>query len=117
MNVDLVNLIFLPIQPFVGHPERVAIVAALFFIAYALAFVRARKVHRPRAWPLLVPALLWTLFVPWEAYCKAGSYNIRVDLLVIWPILAIATLGGIATTLASRTEVRKNSRRYAEEDR
>ena len=115
--MDLMNLLFLPIQPFVGHPERVAVVAALCFIAFALVLLRARKGHRLRAWPLLVPTLLWTLFIPWEAYCKAGGHNIRVDLLLIWPMLVIATVGGIATTFKRQTESRRDTRQNAGQDR
>ena len=107
--MDLIKLFFLPIQPFVGHPERVAVVAALFFLAFVVVLILAKRVRRLRAWPLLVPTLLWTFFIPWEAYCKAGGYNIRVDLFLICPILLIATVGGIVASFKRETQTRRNT--------
>ena len=87
--------LYLPIEPFLWHPERIALVAALFFAAFVIALIQPKKHPRLNAWALLWPALFWGLFVPWEAYCKAGAYYIRVDLVLIYPLLVIVTIGGI----------------------
>ena len=49
MSMDPVHLFFLPIQPFVGHPERVAVVAVFFFMAYVAVLRLARKARRLRS--------------------------------------------------------------------
>ena len=89
--------IFFPIQPFVCHPERIAVVAALFFIAYFIVRSKRKSIGLDPK-PLLYPSICWTLFVPWEAYCKIQEYNIRVDLLLIYPLLMGATIAGIVKT-------------------
>lgn len=45
----------------------------------------------PRAW---VPALLWAAYAAWEALVlmKTPEADIRVDLLLIWPLLGVAML-------------------------
>jgi hypothetical protein len=75
-------------EPFVMHPERIAVVAALFLLGYAVLRWRGHL----RAWPLLVSAGAWGLWVPWELHCTAMGYNIRVDLLLLCPLLIWVTL-------------------------
>ena len=43
---------------------------------------------------LLVPALAWQVYAAWEwlVLVKTPEANIRVDLLIIWPLLALLTL-------------------------
>lgn len=57
--------------------------------------VGARYSHgrMPRA--TIVAAVLWALFAPWEWYCAVQRYNIRVDLMLIAPVLLVFTVGGI----------------------
>ena len=77
----------------VGRPLIILAGAALFYAAFFLlkrsAFGAAR---RPRA--LLVPAVLWTAYAAWEwlVLVRTPEANIRVDLLVIWPVLLIASI-------------------------
>ena len=46
----------------------------------------------PQANVFWVPALLWLVYAIWEWLVKVKSpdANIRVDLLLLWPVLAIA---------------------------
>jgi hypothetical protein len=37
--------------------------------------------------------------VPWEMYAKAMRYDIRVDLLVIYPVLFAVTVWGLIASL------------------
>jgi hypothetical protein len=75
---------------FVGKPLTIAAVAGLFFAGY-LALRRAApgRVHQPR-W-LLLAAAAWGLYAAWEwlVLTRTPDATIRVDLLVIWPLLAV----------------------------
>jgi len=97
--MNLLEWLFKPIQPFVWHPERIAAVACVLFIAFFVLL----SLRRFRSWPLLIPACVWGLFAVWEAYCKAQKYNIRVDLLLLYPILVVVTVWGVAMAFRSRT--------------
>lgn len=82
---------------FLGHPLRIASVAVVFFAA-------AWAVHRflasgpsVRTWPLLVTGGLWAATAAWEfaVYALSPEANIRVDLLLICPVLLIASIAAI----------------------
>jgi hypothetical protein len=92
------ELFFKPFEPFVFHPERIALLAALFVVAYGLLRWRGQV----RAWPMLVAAGAWASWAPWEAHAKAMDYNIRVDLLVICPLLAALTGLALVAAIWSR---------------
>ena len=62
--------------------------AVLFFTGY----LALRSSSRVRTWPLLVAAIAWGLWVPWEWHCKAMGYDIRIDLLVLCPMLLGVTV-------------------------
>jgi|GEM_PF-1508007 len=50
--------------------------------------------RRRRSWPLLLAAVLWIGYALWEAGVQwfTPEADIRVDLLVIYPLLAIVTV-------------------------
>jgi hypothetical protein len=85
------EIFFAPLQIFNGRPDRIAVVgiAILVFVAW-LYYVR-----RQVAWPAVPTAQLWFVFAVWEAYAKAAKWNIRVDLIIVWPVLLAATICGI----------------------
>jgi hypothetical protein len=87
---------------FVQHPERSALVAVLFLAIWLL--VRGRRGPRRRASALLLPAAAWGLYAGWEWTLTRWSptADIRVDLLVIIPLLCLATLLGIVMALRER---------------
>ena len=75
---------------FVGQPHNILAVAAAFLAAYlTLRFAAPRLARHPR--PLLIAALAWGLYAAWEwlIQIKTPEADIRVDLLVLWPALAI----------------------------
>jgi hypothetical protein len=88
VRIEDMRELFLPFQPFVSHPERIAVVAALFLLGYLALLLSGRF----RPWPLLAAAVAWGSWAPWERYCEAMGYNIRVDLLLLCPLLAAITL-------------------------
>ena len=48
----------------------------------------------PKSNVLWVPAAMWLAYAGWEwlVVVKSPEANIRFDLLVIWPVIALATL-------------------------
>jgi hypothetical protein len=82
----MLSVIFAPTYLFIGWPWIAGVVAAAFGGWYAT--------RRHRA--LLAMALLWSTYCLYEYGMKlrilcSGECNIRVDLLLIWPLLAVAS--------------------------
>jgi hypothetical protein len=78
-------------------PLLAVLIAAIFFALYFLSRTRAN----------LVAAILWLAYVPYEYAMKlrllcTGECNIRVDLLLIYPVLLAASLVGIAALFLRR---------------
>jgi hypothetical protein len=96
--MDPLKMFFAPIQPFVWHPERIAIVACILLLAYLML----RRVGRFRPRPILVSAVIWGAFALWEWYCKIQGYNIRIDLFLIYPVLIIVTVWSLIAGLRKR---------------
>jgi hypothetical protein len=90
-DMSFLQWIFLPIYPFINQPERIAVVAVLFLLGY----LALRSSSRFRAWPLLVAAIAWGLWAPWEWHCKEMGYDIRVDLLMLCPALLGVTVSAL----------------------
>ena len=75
---------------FVGKPMNILALAVLFLAAYlTLRFTVFGTNRHPRA--LLIAASAWAIYASWEwlVQIKTPEANIRVDLLVMWPVLAI----------------------------
>ena len=85
--MEMIQILFLPIQPFVQHPERIAIVSGIFCLWFLGAYLSNRKHMQFQHWLLLVCAIIWMLFAMWEVHCNVMGYDIRVDLLLIYPVL------------------------------
>lgn len=78
---------------FVGKPQNILIVAFAFLVGYlVLRFTAfgATRHHRP----LLIAATAWGLYSAWEwlVLIKTPGANIRVDLLAMWPVMAILSV-------------------------
>jgi len=75
---------------FVGKPLNILALAILFLAGYlALRFTALEISRHPRS--LLIATIAWGLYAVWEwlVQIRTPEANIRVDLLVIWPVLAI----------------------------
>ena len=70
---------------------------ALFVLYFVLPSLR-----RLRARALLIAAIAWGLYAPWEWYCKVKEYDIRVDMLLISPVLLVLTVWGLAASVKKR---------------
>jgi hypothetical protein len=82
------KIVFAPLMPFVSHPGRIAAVAVFFFSAGFLLTIWRRKI----IWGSYSAGVAWASFAAWEQHCVEMRYNIRVDLGVIYPILAAFTI-------------------------
>ena len=85
---------------FVHKPLNSLIVAVLFFVgSRVLGSTEFGQDRNPRV--LLVPAIAWALYAVWElaVMMRTPEANIRVDLLIIYPILAILSLWFIIKAL------------------
>lgn len=77
---------------FVGKPLTIAAVGAALAV---LSLVLRGRGRQPRM--LLVAACGWLLYAAWEylVLVRSPEANIRVDLLLIWPLLGILTAWGL----------------------
>ena len=80
----------------VHKPLNIALVAVLFGIGYLVRRVLGTG-SAPGAWWLLVAAAGWVLYAAWEwlVMTRTPEANIRVDLLLIWPVLLALSVWGI----------------------
>jgi hypothetical protein len=84
------EILFAPARFFVWHPERITLVAGLFFFASLWRFS-----SKGSAWPMFYAGIGWALFAMWELHCKNHGYNIRVDMFMIVPVLFVLTGWGL----------------------
>ena len=87
----------------VAQPARIAAVAAVLALLHAVLRRRAaRRGHRAPPWH--VAALAWALYAAWEWWVnhKTPDADLRVDLLVIWPVLALLMAHAAFRTLKPR---------------
>lgn len=93
----------------VAHPLHIFVVALIHFGLWAAIAMTAMR-GSPRGNVMWVPALLWLAYAAWEWLVGAVTLeaNIRVDLLLIWPMIAIVTLWAVVrTALAWRAARRR----------
>jgi hypothetical protein len=78
----------------VERPDLIFMLAGGFAAVAALALLgRIRRTPIAlRSWPCFAAALLWALYAIWEAALQGKGYNIRVDLLLIHPLLTLVSL-------------------------
>lgn len=76
----------------VGHPLGILLVALTLYATHLL--LHYKQTGQAKKWPpLLIAAIGWGLYAAWELLVNLVSpeANIRVDLLLIWPALALLT--------------------------
>ncbi len=83
----VMKVLYGPIQPFIWHPERAYFVAMGFAILWAVSVWHSEKFRRRIHVSMLSATLLWVLFGLNEYQAKAAGWNIRVDILLSWPVL------------------------------
>jgi hypothetical protein len=92
---------------FVQHPERSALVSGVFFAIWLVLWSRSGRGATLRDRGLLIPASAWLLYAGYEFVVNRASpeANIRVDMLLIIPLLLVLTIIGIVLAVrpASRS--------------
>jgi len=81
----------------VQQPAHILLVAAASLALWVFCGATIlRKV--PKANVLWAPAVLWLAYAGWEALvlAKTPEADIRVDLLLIWPLIGIVTLWAVS---------------------
>ena len=81
---------------FVGKPVNILAVAAVFLAGHIVLRAAGKAgghLHRPT----LMAAIAWLLYAGWEwlVQSRTPDANIRVDLLLIWPVLALLSAWAI----------------------
>jgi uncharacterized membrane protein YqhA len=85
------------------------LISLIFIVFFAVLYANYRVVL------YIVNSLLWTIYAVYEAMiysgvlCFGGCTN-RVDLLAIYSILLVATLGGITVFVHSLQKHKKNEK-------
>ena len=95
--MDLISVM----QWFVWRPDRILAVSFVLFMLYFGMCLLKGKRPSVRTRLLLVSAALWAVFAGWESYCASKHYDIRVDLLLIYPVLAVISIFGLSVSIGS----------------
>lgn len=85
----LLKILFAPIEPIILHPELALLVAAGFAVLAVVSVLHAGVFRPVPHFCILLATLGWTLFGLNEFRAQAAGWNIRVDLLVSWPLLFV----------------------------
>lgn len=93
LRKDIYDGFFKAMSIFVWNPWLAVIVGVLIgAIAYLTTKEFTKKTKMMRS--LYLPAILWLIYAAWEFYARIQGANIRIDLLVIYPILVTVTIIG-----------------------
>ena len=79
---------------FVGRPLTILAVAVLWLVGWFAARALGAPPGPRGMRAILIAAVAWGLYATWEWLVQARTpeADIRVDLLVIWPLLALISL-------------------------
>ena len=85
---------------FVGQPLHILVVGLVLLALYG-GLRLTRLGHGRTTSPLLMAVLAWVAYAAWESLVITitPDANIRVDLLLIWPVLAVVTTYGVLRLL------------------
>lgn len=90
--MDIIQILFLPIQPFLAVPWLTVLPAVLAILVW---LTRARGTSA--SIPMAIAAVIWTLYAAWEISFTLVPVRewIRIDLLLIAPVLLATSLWAI----------------------
>ena len=93
-SITMMELIYLPFQVFLLFPPLAFIVAGVFLAL----FLKIRKRQKSLNYLLLITVLCWLIYGLWEIrmhyWSKTVIAPIRVDLLLIIPLLYLVSIAG-----------------------
>jgi hypothetical protein len=98
-------------QWLVQQPGHILLVAMLNLALWALCRATVLRAV-PRSNVLWVPAVLWLAYAAWEwlVSVRTPEANIRVDLLLVWPVIALVTLWAFARAAGGWWSARSRAR-------
>jgi hypothetical protein len=81
----------------IQQPAHILLIAAINLALWAACRVTVLRTA-PKSNVFWVPAVAWFAYAGWEwlVLVKSPEANIRVDLLLIWPVIGLATLWAFA---------------------
>ena len=86
----VMEFLYAPIQPFVWHPERAFIAAAIFIgLVIVAVFVNKGTIKIKPIMPLLMAFGCWVLFGINEYIAHSTKTDIRIDLLFFGPAIML----------------------------
>lgn len=104
---EIVRILFLPANLFMGHPERAGLVAIGFGVLWAICFLR-KGIKSGTNLPLLFAAILWVAYALEESFAMQRGWDIRVDLFLLWPplfaVTVMAAWAGIRSIIACQSK-------------
>ena len=95
----------------VQQPGHILLVAALNLGVWWVARATVLRMA-PRANVLWVPAALWLAYAAWEwlVLTRTPDADIRVDLLLIWPAIGVASVWAVVRAARGWRTVRRSRR-------
>lgn len=95
------DFIYQPAKWFFGHPERSFVIAGLFLLLYVVSLYYQRAGRQVTPKHMLTPTVAWAVFGLFELMAMADQSNIRIDLLLTWPLVCILSLVALVRWLRS----------------
>lgn len=92
---EALKVLFIPISPFITHPERASLVAGLFGLLLAVSILHSRKFTLRYHLVMVLAVISWIVFGRIEQLATASGWNIRVDLLLSVPLVYAASLAAL----------------------
>lgn len=96
----------------VQQPVHIAVVAATHLALWAVC--RATVLRTVPSFNVFwAPAILWLAYALWEwlVLVKTPETNIRIDLLLIWPVVGLVTLWALVRAARGWWSARRYDRR------
>ena len=114
--MTVLDWLYAPAQLMAGRPERALVAAACFALAAVILRLAKRRARAIADRPAVLCTALWLFWGINEHAARLYGWDIRIDIVFLWPILAIVTLACVGLTLASiRAALRDTGRAGAEE--
>lgn len=89
------DVVFVPLSPFVWAPGRALVVAVGFLVVAVFLGLRRGLGLRSPALKAIVAVVAWVALAVNEYVARREGWNIRIDLLVFAPVLYGATAVGL----------------------
>lgn len=106
----MLDVLYAPAQWMAGRPERALTVAVVFAAATLLLRAARRRYPDVADRPALLCTALWLFWGINEHAARIYGWDVRIDVVFLWPILAFVTVGCVLVTLASVRQARRLAR-------